>query len=517
MSDSDNKRIAKNTILLYFRMLFVMGVTLYTSRVILNTLGVKDFGIYNVVGGVVTMFTFLNAAMGAATSRFLIFELGKKDYAQLKRVFNASLSSHIAIALIVFALAETIGLWLLTHKLVIPAERMAAAHWVYQLSILSVMVSVTQVPYNAAIIAHEKMNVYAYVAFIEVILKLAIVYLLIIGGFDKLKTYALLVFLVSLTIALIYRTYCKKNYAECTISFVWDRALYKKMFSFSIWELYGGFAVMGMGQGLNILLNIFFGPTVNAARGIAYQVQGAIVGFGANFITAVKPQIIKRYAENNVEHMMQLVFASSKYSFYLTWFLSLPLLLEMQYVLEIWLKIVPEHTASFCRLILINNLIWSMCSPFVTSFHAVGQLKVSNLVAGSLFYLIIILSYLCLKAGFPPESVFWVTIGVSLLVQVVEILLLKKFISYSARAYVKQVVWLCLCVTGLSIVFPYLLTVILKPGFVRFLAVGITCVITVSAAVYYAGIDSEMRKFVVQKIRAIILKRKKCNTITLER
>ncbi len=517
MPDSDNKRIAKNTILLYFRMLFVMGVTLYTSRVILNTLGVKDFGIYNVVGGVVTLFTFLNSAMGGATSRFLIFELGRKDYPELKRVFNASLSSHIAIALVVFVLAETIGLWFLTHKLVIPQDRMAAALWAYQFSVLSAMIALTQVPYNAAIIAHEKMNVYAYVAFVEVILKLAIVYLLIISDVDKLKTYAVLVFLVSLTIAAIYIAYCKKNYAECSISFQWDKALYKKLFSFSIWELYGGLAVMGMGQGLNILLNIFFGPTVNAARGIAYQVQSAILGFGANFMTAVKPQIIKRYAENKVEQMMQLVFDSSKYSFYLIWFLSLPLLLETQYVLQVWLKIVPEHTVSFCRLILINNLIWSMRSPFVTCFHAVGQLKVSNLVAGSLFYLIIILSYFCLKAGARPESVFLVTIGVSVLVQTVEILLLKKFIAYSVRAYMKQVVLRCLFVSAVSVVLPYLLAFSLAPGFVRFIAVGVTCVIAVSYTVYYAGMDSETRRFVVEKIRAIILKRKKCNPIRVER
>ena len=501
MVASENKRIAKNTAMLYFRMIFNMGITLYTSRVVLNTLGIEDFGIYNVVGGIVAMFTFLNSAMGAATSRFLIFELGKKDYPQLKKVFNASLSSHIAIAIAVFIFCETIGLWFLSHKLVIPEERMAAANWVFQFSILSAMVSLTQVPYNATIIAHEKMNVYAYVSIVEVILKLVIVYLLIIGGFDKLKTYAILVFLVSMTIAMIYRIYCNKKYEECSLSFQWDKALYKKLFSFSIWELYGGFAIMGMGQGLNMLLNMFFGPAVNAARGIAYQVQAAITSFGENFMTAVKPQIIKLYAENKVEQMMKLVFASSKYSFYLTYLLSLPLLLETGYVLKIWLKIVPDYSLSFCRLILINNLIWAMRGPIVTCFHATGKIKAANLVCGSIFYLIIIVSYFCLKMGSPPESVFIVTIIVSVLVQITELLLLKRFIVYSIRAYMKKVVKFCLLIMIISSIVPYLLTLVIEPGFTRFIVVGFSCVVTFATSVYYFGIDIETRNIITQKVK----------------
>lgn len=501
MVESANKRIAINTGMLYFRMLFTMGVTLYTSRVVLNALGIEDFGIYNVVGGIVIMFSFLNSAMGASTSRFLIFELGKKDYKQLKKVFSATLSGHIAIAFVIFILAETIGLWFLTHKLVIPEARMSAAHWVYQLSIVSSLVSLTQVPYNAAIIAHERMNIYAYVTIAEVVLKLLVAYLLFIGDFDKLKIYAILVFLVSLTIAMIYRIYCKNNYEECSFSFQWDKALYKKLFSFSAWDSYGGLAVLGMGQGLNLLLNMFFGPTVNAARGIAYQVQAAISGFGNNFMVAVKPQIIKLYAENNVAQMMKLVFASSRYSFFLIYILSLPLLLETSFVLELWLKIVPEHTVSFCRLILINELIWSMRSPIVTSFHAVGQIKVCNLVCGSLFYFIIIASYFCLKMGFSPESVFIVTIVVSIMVQITELFLLKRLIIYSVWSYAKQVVWLCLLVVIVSAIFPYLLSTMLVPGFIRFLVVGFTCVITVAISVYYIGIDKEARHILVQKLK----------------
>ncbi|MDD4969983.1 MAG: hypothetical protein PHT07_11195 [Paludibacter sp.] len=509
MEASDNKRIAKNTAMLYFRMMFTMGISLYTSRVVLNALGVVDFGVYNVVGGVVTMFTFLNSAMGASTSRFLIFELGKKDYIQLKKVFNVSLSSHIAIAIIVLILSETIGLWFLSHKLVIPENRMAAVQWVYQFSILSAMVSLIQVPFNAAIIAHEKMNVYAYVSIAEVTLKLFIVFILVMGGFDKLKVYGILVFIVSLIISLIYFFYSKKKFEECSIEFHWDKPLYKKLFSFSIWDLYGGFAIMGMGQGLNILLNMFFGPVVNAARGIAFQVQGAITGFGGNFMTAVKPQIIKLYAENNVVEMMKLVFSSSKYSLYLTYFISLPMLLETSFVLEHWLKIVPDYTVSFCRLVLINNLIWSMRGPIVTSFHAVGQIKVANLVCGSLFYLIIILSYICLKMGLAPQSVFIVTIIVSIMVQITELLLLKRLITYSVIAYVKYVVLLCVLIMVVSAVLPYIFTFLLPQGFTRFLIVGVLSVITVTTSVYYWGIDKDSRNLVSQKILAYTQKIRK--------
>lgn len=508
MEHSNNKRIAKNTALLYFRMIFTMSVTLYTSRVILNTLGVVDFGVYNVVGGVVTMFTVLNSAMAASTSRFLIFELGKQDFLQLKKVFNASLSSHIAIAILVLILSETLGLWFLTHKLVIPAGRMDAVFWVYQFSILSAMVTLTQVPYNAMIIAHEKMNVYAYVSIIEVVLKLAVVYLLVLRDFDKLKLYAVLVFLVYLIITIIFRLYCNKKYKECSLSFQWDKVLYKKLFSFSVWELYGSFAVMGTGQGLNILLNIFFGPVVNAARGISYQVQGAITSFGENFMVAVKPQIVKLYADDNVPSMMKLVFSSSKYSFFLTYFLTLPLLLETEFILEHWLKIYPDYTISFCRLTLIINLLWSMRSTISTCFHAIGKIKVPNLVIGSLNYLIVIVSYLCLKMGLPPQSVFIVTIGVSILIQITELNLLKGMISFSIKDYVNQVIRLCLFVLIISAIIPYIFTYALNPGLLRFLVVGITSVITITVSVFYIGVDKDTQNLVFQKVNAMIQNKK---------
>ena len=487
--------------MLYFRMLVTMFVKIYTSRVILNTLGVEDYGIYNVVGGLVAIFSILNTSMSAATSRFLIFELGKKNYAQLKKVFNASLASHISISIVVLLVTETVGLWFLTNKLVIPEARMNAAMWAYQFSVFTTMIRLTQVPYTAVIIAHEKMKVYAYVSLLEVFLQLVIVYLLALGGFDRLKFYAVLVFLVSLINAMVYRLYCGKRYPEAKTSFHWDKELYKTLFTFSVWDLYGSIAIMGMGQGVNILLNMFFGPVVNAARGVAVSLQTAISGFGGNFMLASKPQIVKLYAENKVDQMMKLVFAVSKYSFFLTLFLTLPVLLETEYILDLWLKTTPEYTVGFVRLVLINNLMMSLKSPIYTSFHAFGKIKMANLVCGSIYYLVIIGSYICLKIGLPPESVFVVTIVVSFLEQVTELFILKRLIDYSIAAYFKKVVLVVLIVTIISGILPYLISVFFVPGPVRFLATGALSAATVSAAVYFIGIDKATRAFVVKTVK----------------
>ena len=312
---SDNKRIAKNTLFLYFRMLLIMGVSLYTSRVVLRTLGVEDFGIYNAVGGIVTMFSFLNGSLGAATSRYITFELGRKDYVRLNNIFNAALLTHVFIGIIIVILAETVGLWFFYEKMVIPESRLNAAFWVYQISILSAFVSLTQVPYQATIIAHENMKIYAYVGMLEAMAKLAIVISLAYASFDRLILYASLLFLLNVSIILFYRIYCIRRYSESRLKLCKDKALYKDMFKYSGSDLIGNVSVLAQGQGLNLLLNVFFGPVVNAARAVAYQVQGAITQFGNNFITAVRPQIIKLYAVGKIEERFKLVYLSSTFSF----------------------------------------------------------------------------------------------------------------------------------------------------------------------------------------------------------
>jgi O-antigen/teichoic acid export membrane protein len=326
MASEANKRIAKNTVMLYIRMLFSMVVSLYTSRIVLNTLGVEDYGIYNVVGGIITMFSFLNGAMAAGTQRFLTFELGKNDAIQLSRVFSMSMSIHLMIALVVFVLGETLGLWFVNTQLTIPSERMAAANWVYQFSVLSAMVGIWSVPYNASIIAHERMNVYAYVSILEVILRLLIVFLLQWFGFDKLKFYAVLVFSVSLTIRFIYGRYSKLHFSETRFKFYWNKDLFNTLVSYAGWNLWGNLAVVAHDQGVNILLNIFFGPAVNAARGIAYSVKAAVYSFVQNFQVAMNPQIIKSFASGDFKNMHQLIFQGSKFSFFLLFFLFVGLM-----------------------------------------------------------------------------------------------------------------------------------------------------------------------------------------------
>ena len=314
MSNSENnKRIAKNTLMLYIRMLFTMGVSLFTSRVILQALGVEDYGVYSVVGGIITMFSFINGGMVSATQRYLTFEIGKGNLLQLKKVFSTSLQIHALIALIVVILGETVGLWFLYEKMVIPADRMTAAFWVYQCSIVASVVSIMSVPYNADIIAHEKMSAFAYISILDVVLKLAIVYILYISRWDKLITYAVLILSIQVAIRYVYTRYCNKHFEETHYHHQLDKSLFKEMFAFAGWSFWGNLAHVLYTQGINMMLNIFFGPVVNAARGIAVQVQTAVQGFVGNFQMALNPQITKNYATGNLAQMHSLMFRSARF------------------------------------------------------------------------------------------------------------------------------------------------------------------------------------------------------------
>lgn len=488
---------------LYMRMLLLMGVSLYTSRVILSTLGAADYGIYNVVGGVVVLFAFLNNAMAGSTSRFLTYELGKQNGSQFKKIFSMSLCIHILLAFVIFLLAETIGMWFLVKILVIPAERMTAAHWVYQFSILACIISIIQVPYSATIIAHEQMNIFAYISILDAIFRLVIVYILDLVNYDKLIIYALCVCAVSIITTIIYQIYCKRKYTGCSISFYWEKNLCKSLITYSSWDLFGNVAVMGMGQGLNMVLNVFFGPTVNAARAISYQVEGALIRFADNFLTAVRPQIVKYYAEGNIASMMKLVFRSSKYSFFLVYFLSLPIIMETSFVLDLWLKNVPEHAARFCQLVLINSLIWVLRKPIVFSFHATGNIRSVNVVAGGILLSILPVSYLILKIGYSPESVFIVTIVVSMIAQIAELIFLKRLISYSIRAYLKQIIIRCGFVILTSATVPYLLTIYLTPGLNRFILVVTISLLMSAIAIFFIGIDKVVQQHIINKLTTI--------------
>ncbi len=393
---ADNKRIAKNTLLLYFRMLLTMTVSLYTSRVVLNTLGVEDFGVYNVVGGVVAMLGFLTGSLGAATSRFITYALGLGDFDRLKKTFANILAIHCLFALVIVVLAETIGLWFLSSYIQVPVGREDAAFWVYQLSVFTALLSVISVPYNASIIAHERMGAFAYISILDVTLKLLIVFLLQIVSFDKLIFYACLLASVQILDQIIYIGYCKRHFKETLSLPKIDSKQFKEVLTFAGWTMNGNLAVMGYTQGLNILLNMFFGPVVNAARGIAVQVQSVVQSFCVNFQMALNPQLTKSYAQADFAHMHQLLNVSSKFSFFLLLFISFPACLEAQQVLQWWLGIVPDHTVAFLRLILFCGLLGALSNPIIVSVHATGKLKKFQLIEGTMLLLIVLWPVRCI-------------------------------------------------------------------------------------------------------------------------
>lgn len=501
MSNSvSNKRIAKNTILLYFRMLFTMGVSLFTSRVILQTLGVEDYGIYNVVGGIVSMFTFLNGGMVSATQRYLTFEIGKGNKERLSKVFSTALQIHLFIALVIVILSETVGLWFLYEKLVIPEERMNAAFWVYQCSVLACVVSIMSVPYNASIIAHEKMSAFAYISVAEVTLKLLIVYLLYLSLWDKLIVYAGLTICVQLLIRWIYAHYCSKHFPESHYQHHIDKSLFKEMFSFAGWSFWGNLAAILYTQGLNMMLNIFFGPVVNAARGIAVQVQHAVQGFVTNFQMALNPQITKNYATGNLTQMHLLMFRSARFSFFLLYLLTLPILLETDYILTLWLKTPPSETVTFTQWMIAISLIYTTASPCVIANQATGKVKLYQMVVGGLLLLILPLSYFALKLGLPAYSVFIVHFCVESFAQLARMLMLRKLIQLPLRAYFQHIYGPIIGVFLVSCLLPIYIHHMLPYGLTRFLLVGIICVISVGTSAFFLGLTKSEKSFFYNKV-----------------
>lgn len=487
-----------------------MLVSLYTSRVVLNVLGVEDYGAYAVVGGVVSMFGFFNGAMSSATQRFLSFELGKNDYIQLRKTFNATQIIHIGIALLVFILAETIGLWFLNNYLNIPDGRMEAARWVYHFSVVSFMISIIQVPYNSVIIARERMNVYAYVSILEVTLKLLIVFMLTWIAFDKLKLYGFLLLAVTAIIALIYRVYALKHFDETRFQVVKDKVLYRTLVSYSGWNLFGNIAAVAKGQGVSIILNIFFGTVVNAAQGIANQVYGAVNSFVTNFQMASNPQIIKSYAAEDKAYMTNLVIRTSKFSFYLLFMLCLPVIIEIDYILKLWLKIVPEFTAIFTVLILINALIDSISGPLMTSLQATGKIRLYQSVVGILLILILPISYLFFKFGFAPESTFVVSICIAIIAFGFRLLLTKMQIpEFSIRQFLQEIVLRNISVVLLSVFIPWIIKYSISVGFIRLLIVTLTALVSSALSIYFIGLKKNEKRFVRNSIISVISKLKK--------
>lgn len=495
-TSANNKRIAKNTMLLYVRMLFIMAVQLFTSRVVLNTLGIVDYGLYNVVGGIVSMFAFLNGAMVTSTQRYITFELGKGNLQRLKEVFTTSVQIHLIISLIIIILGETIGLWFLYEKMVIPEERFTAAMWVYQLSILTMCVQVMSVPYNSDIIAHEQMGVFAAISVIEVVLKLAVVYMLVIGDFDKLILYAILIAAIQLLIRFFYIKYCNKRFPESILISIFDKQLVKEMGKFMGWNIWGNLAGTLFSTGLNLLLNVFFGPVVNAARAVAVQVETAIAQFSTNFLMAVNPQITKLYAQNNLQDMHKLLFRASKFTFILLLVLSLPVMIETEMILKVWLKIVPNYTVVFLRLLLCIVIVDSVARPLMTAAAATGNVKLYQSLIGGILLSIVPIAYIVLKLGGSPDSVYVVHLVICVIAFFTRLWVIKPMIQLSIQQYFSNVILRCMIILAVSLPLCLLFKSALPTGIIPATAVCLFCVLTALAVSYLLGLTPSERQFV---------------------
>lgn len=505
--EGNNKRIARNTLLLYVRMGVSMLVSLYTARIVLGTLGEVDYGVFNVVTGCVAIFAFLNGALSGSTSRFLTFELGRGDHEQLKRTFSATIFIHLALAIAIVILSETVGLWLLMNKLVIPVERMAAAHWAYQVGIISMAISIIQVPYGAVIIAHEKMDFYAYMSIFDVGARLLLAFLIQVIGGDKMIIWAIMNMIIGTLYATFYIIYCKNQFIETrNIKIQKDKPLYKQLFSYSWWDLIGNISGMLQGQGINILLNMFFGPIMNTARAISYQVQGALTQFANNFMLASRPQIIKLYAADKIDEMMRLVYLSSCMAFYLSFVLTLPLCLELRYVLNLWLGEYPAETIPFTMLILVNSLIVNIKSSRVAAIHATGHIKLTNITVGVILCSIFPIAYVLLRMGLNATSVFVAMIVVTFIAEVVAVFVLRRYVKFSVAQYWIQVYGRCALVAACSYLPVYAVHSAMEEGFVRLIAVCATSVVVVGAAIYTVGINKTTRNTLNNFIKQLFCK-----------
>lgn len=490
-NQSSNTRIAKNTLALYFRMLLNMVVVFYTSRIVLDALGVEDYGIYNVVGGIVYLFTFLNTSMSSATQRFLTFEIGKKsDVNRMTKVFSTSLNIHVLISLAILILGETVGLYFLNAYMVIPHERIFAANWVYQCSVAACCVGIVALPFNAIIISYERMRVFAWISIFDVVLKLLIAYLLYLTAYDKLVVYSSLILLVSLITPLIYYSYCRKHFLECKFKLVKDKVLFKEMCNFAGWNLIGNLAYMGFTQGINILLNVFFGPVVNAARGVAVQVQGAVGQFSRNFQMAVNPQITKKYAAGDLKGMHTLLYRSSKFSFFLLLTISLPVILQTEKILNWWLVDVPDHTVNFFRIIICISMLDVFANPLNISAQATGKIKRYQLIEGGSLLLIVPVSYIVLCFFCIPELVFFVHLFIAAIVQVLRVLLLRRMICLQVRDYLRFVVFrisAVVMVIGLAI---FIVDYLFRSLFDNFLACTFFSILISTFSIFVLGLTS---------------------------
>lgn len=506
-SSNENKRIAKNTILLYIRMVVLVLISLYTSRIVFKTLGVEDFGIYNVVGGIITFIGFLSGSLSGASSRYITFALGKAKIQYQKIIFNNIISIHIIFAIIILILGETIGLWF-AYKLNIPENREFAALCIYHISVFTAAMNFIMIPYNASIIAHEKMSTFAYLSIADATLKLSGVFILSFITYDKLIFYAIILFTIQLLDILVYIIYCLRNFKETRINNISiNKKLFKEIFKYAGWTMGGNLAIFGYTQGLNILLNIFFNPIINAARGVAVQIQTIINNFSNNFQVAISPQITKSYAQENLVRMHELIIASSKFATFLLLMICIPLMINIKIVLKLWLGEYPEYTTLFLRLILVTSILFCIANPIKTAVHATGNLKKFQLIEGSTLLSIVPISYILLKVYcLPPETVFIVHIIIEIITQIIRVIIVLPMIKMCFTRYLKQVVIPILKVTIVTPILPVLVHLYIQEPdtILSLLTTSFMSLISSLIFMYILGCNTNEKAIIKSKITNIL-------------
>lgn len=501
-TSDNNKRIAKNTIALYIRTLITLAVGLFTSRVVLNVLGVDNFGIYNVVGGVVGMFNIATTSLSQSISRYLTFELGRNNKERLRVIFCTSVNIQILMSLVIVILAEAIGVWFLNNKMNIPLERLNAANWVFQFSILAFIVNLISVPYNAALIAHEKMKAFAYVSILEALMKLVIAYLLYVSFMDKLITYAFLLLMVSVIIRIVYGQYCKRNFEECKYSFIINKKLFSDMSKFAGWNFLASTAYIFNTQGVNIISNMFFGVAINAARGIATQVDGITRNFVCNFTTAIRPQIVKSYSVGNTKYMNRLVCSGAKYSYFLMLFFALPFMFEAETILQVWLKLVPDHSPTFIRLTMIVSLVWLLGDTMYTSIMAIGKLKKYMIYETCITCLVFPVSYFAFYVKMSPDSAYIIYAFAYMLLLLLRLWYLKRVEHFPIGFFLKAVIYPVVLSSLVACIAPLTYKCFFYDGsIVSFIISICVCVCSFIISVFFFGLSYEERVLIISKIR----------------
>lgn len=498
MSSESNKRLAKNTMTLYVRTLVIMGVSLFTSRIILQTLGIDNYGIYNIVGGFVALFGIVSNTLVSTTQRYLTFEIGKDNAGNVTKVFSASMNVHLILAGILILLFETIGLWFLNYKLNIPTTRLYAANWVYQCSILTFLINIISQPYNAAIIAYEKMSAFAYISLLEVFLKLGIVYMLFLSATDKLIVYGILLFVTSIVIRFVYSIYCNQHFKQIRYKKTNDKELYKNIFSFASYNFLGVFASILRGQGINILLNMFFGVAINAASGLATQVQNAMMKFVSDFMTALNPQITKSYASGDIEGMKSICYKGAKFSFFLLTLISIPILTKAPYILKLWLGNYPAYTVSFIICATLVSLIGVLSKPIITSIMANGNLKSMTFWIGGFNLLTLPLCYLVLKLGAEPYYVFVVIIFIEAILLIIRLNILSRMMSFSVIDYLLKVVFRVFITAIVAFAISYFIERFFSNSLLELIEFGLSSAIITIITISFLGINKSEYTYIVK-------------------